>query len=175
MRFELGHPTQTDWSIPNSVVPLILLVGLPGSGKSSLAASLVRECPLYRLISTDTIRLHLFGDEAIQGPWLKVWRTVSSQFQQTAHQIATGHISAAIYDATNAVRRERRRVIALAHAQGFTDITVLWVNTALAVCLQRNQERDRQVPETVILRMHRCLMGAPPSVSEGCDRVFVLY
>lgn len=156
-------------------IRLLLLIGLPGSGKSSLAAALLHFCPQRCLISTDAIRSQLFGDEAIQGNWLQVWREVGRQLQQAAWQITTGQCLEAIYDATNAVRRDRRRVLALARACGFTNIIYVWVNTPLDVCLQRNQQRDRQVPDTVILRMHRCLIGAPPAVEEGCDRVLEIH
>lgn len=152
-------------------VRLLVLIGLPGSGKSSLAAALVQQCPQRCLIATDVIRSQLFGDEAIQENWLKVWREVGKQFQHAVQQIATGQSLEAVYDATNAVRRDRRRVIALAHAYGFTNITGIWVNTPLEVCLQRNQQRDRRVPDSVILQMYRRLMGAPPAVADGCDRV----
>lgn len=157
--------------LERSFVRLIILVGLPGSGKSSLATVLLQECSQQRLISTDAIRSRLFGDEAAQGHWLKVWREVGRQFQQAAQQCPGGQASEAIYDATNAVRRDRRRAINLARAYGFTNIIGIWVNTPLEICLQRNQQRDRQVPETVILRMHRCLVDAPPTVSDGCDHL----
>jgi predicted kinase len=151
---------------------LIILIGLPGSGKSTVASDLLRANIQRRVISTDAIRSHLFGDEALQGSWSKVWREVRRQFQQAVEQqTMTGQALEAIYDATNAVRRDRRRVIALARTCGFTDLTGVWLNTPLDVCLQRNLQRDRQVPAAVILRMHRCLVGAPPSVSDGCDRL----
>lgn len=152
-------------------VRCILLVGLPGSGKSSFASALLWHCPQRQLIATDAIRAHLFGDEAIQGHWLKVWREVGRQFQQTAEHIVVGQASEAIYDATNAVRRDRRRVIALARAYGFTNIIAVWLNTPLAVCLERNRQRSRYVPEAIILQMHRRLMGAPPALGDGCDRL----
>ncbi|PSB31921.1 AAA family ATPase [Stenomitos frigidus] len=150
---------------------LILLIGLPGSGKSTFAALRLQACPQRQLISTDAIRSCLFGDEAVQENWLKVWREVGRQFQQTVQQGRMEHTSEAIYDATNAVRRDRRRAIGLARTCGFTDITGVWLNTPLDICLQRNQQRYRRVPDAVILRMHRRLMGAPPSVSDGCDRL----
>lgn len=153
------------------MVRLILLVGLPGSGKSSLATVLLQHCPQRRLIATDMIRSQLFGDAAMQGHWLKIWREVGRQFQQTTQQILIGQASEAIYDATNAVRRDRRRAIVLARACGFTTIIAVWLNTPLAVCLERNRQRDRHVPEAVILGMHRRLMGAPPSLIDGCDRL----
>jgi len=144
---------------------LILLIGLPGSGKSTLARQLTESGHL--LISTDAIRAQLFGSEAIQGSWLRVWAEVQRQFQQAVEQIAQGKARSAIFDATNAVRRHRRQVIRSARVVGFTRITGLWLDTDLEICLERNRNRDRQVPEDIILRMHRCLMGARPSVQEG--------
>ncbi|MBD2067526.1 AAA family ATPase [Leptolyngbya sp. FACHB-671] len=144
---------------------LILLIGLPGSGKSTLARQLAGSGAL--LISTDTIREQLFGDEAIQGSWLKIWAEVQRQFQQAVDQINQGKARSAIFDATNAVRRNRRQVIVAAKVAGFTRITGLWLDTDLETCLERSRNRDRHVPEDVILRMHRCLMGAIPSVQEG--------
>lgn len=152
-------------------IPLVFLIGLPGSGKSTFAACLTAACPGYRLISTDTIRANLFGDEAIQGLWLPVWREVQCQWQQAVQQIEAGQAVGAIYDATNAERRQRREAIALARLIGFTLITGLWFDIPLALCLQRNQQRDRQVPEEVIQRMQRQLQGAPPTVQDGFDRL----
>jgi predicted kinase len=153
---------------------LILLVGLPGSGKSTWARSCLARHPEGRLISTDAIRGQLFGDESIQSSWLKIWLEVRRQFQEAVGQIALGQASFAIYDATNAVRKQRRQAIALARKTGFSQISGLWLNTPLWVCLEQNQRRDRQVPEAVILRMSRRLYGAPPSVEEGLDSLIEL-
>ncbi|MDZ4873714.1 MAG: hypothetical protein CLLPBCKN_003110 [Chroococcidiopsis cubana SAG 39.79] len=148
---------------------LILLVGLPGSGKSTLVGQLVAADSKLQPISTDKIRERLFGNEVIQGEWLLVWREVQRQFQRAAIQISRGEVSTAIYDATNAQRRHRREVIVYARAAGFKQIVGLWVDTPVWLCLARNRRRDRQVPEEVILRMHRQLRDAPPSLSEGLD------
>jgi len=159
---------------------LLLLIGLPGSGKSTLAKQLLAECPQMQLISTDAIRGQLFGSEAIQGPWLLIWREIRQQFQQAIAfaerfvekrcckaQIATGKTT--IYDATNTRRRDRRELITLARNLGFTQITGIWVDTPVWLCLARNKRRSRQVPEEIILRMHRQLRDAPPSLEEGID------
>ena len=147
---------------------LILLIGLPGSGKSSLAQQMVAEYP-RRLISTDTIRAKLFGDEIVQGSWLLVWDEVNRQFQETVKEIELGTAIAGVYDATNAARKYRREAIALARETGFTHITGLWLDAPLEVCLQRNKKRDRQVPEEIILSMHRQLQDAPPALTDGLD------
>ncbi len=148
---------------------LILLIGLPGSGKSTLTKQLLAECPQMLLISTDAIRGQLFGYEAVQGPWLLIWREIEQQFQQA---IATANT--AIFDATNAQRRHRREVIALARNLGFTHIRGIWVDTPVWLCLARNKRRSRQVPEEIILRMHRQLRDAPPSLEEGLDSLIRL-
>jgi hypothetical protein len=145
---------------------LILLIGLPGSGKSTLAKQLLTECPQMRLISTDVIRGQLFGSEAIQGPWLLIWRELERQLQQaiTANQ-------GVILDATHAQRKNRREVITLARDCGFSYIIGIWVKTPVWLCLARNQKRLRQVPEDIILRMHRQIRDAPPSLEEGIDEL----
>ncbi len=155
------------------MVRLIFLIGLPGSGKSTLASQLL-DGDFRRLISTDQIRSHLFGDESIQGSWLQVWLEVRHQFQQTVQQIQQNQFQSGIYDATNAVRKQRRQAIALARRCGFTHITGIWLNTPLALCLERNRQRDRQVPEAIILRMSRRLYAAPPAKDEGLDELIEL-
>jgi len=153
---------------------LLLLIGLPGSGKSTLAVQLLQACPQRRLISTDAIRAQLFGDEQIQGDWLLVWREVERQLRDAVQCIKAGTVTDAIYDATNVVRKQRRQAIALARECGFTQITGVWLNTPISVCMQRNQSRDRQVPQDVIARMYRRLWGAPPSTQEGLNELIEL-
>ncbi|HEY9747433.1 MAG TPA: AAA family ATPase [Allocoleopsis sp.] len=162
-----GVKVEEDDSLTPHPARLIILIGLPGSGKTTLAQHLITASPERRLISTDAIRAQLFGDEAVQGPWLQVWREVQQQFQQSVIQIAQGHIQDAIYDATNTARKQRRRVLTLARSLGFKDIVGLWLDLPLEVCLARNRQRDRVVPEAVMLRMHRQLLGAPPALQEG--------
>lgn len=145
---------------------LFILIGLPASGKSTLAKDIIIRYPGCKLISTDAIRAQLFGDEAIQGPWLQVWNQVQQQFQE-----AVGQTSPAIYDATNAQRRRRKEVIDFARETGFSYIIGLWLDKSLELCLERNKQRHRQVPEEVIMKMYRQLSDAPPSCEEGLDKL----
>jgi predicted kinase len=143
---------------------LMLLIGLPGSGKSTLAKQLITECPQMQLVSTDAIRGQLFGSEAVQGSWLLIWQEIERQLQQSMMADR-----AVLFDATNAQRQHRRELINLARKLGFTHITGIWLRTPVWLCLSRNKKRQRQVPEDVILRMHRQLRNAPPTVEEGLD------
>ena len=149
----------------------MLLIGLPGSGKSFLAAQIQQACPDRPIVSTDAIRAELFGNAAEQGSWSLIQQEVQQQLQQAAIAIRTGRSSAAIYDATNVRRGYRRAAIATARTAGFQQIIGIWLDTPLPLCLQRNQQRDRQVPEAVIRKMHRQLRGAPPHLNDGFDRL----
>ena len=153
---------------------LWLLIGLPGSGKSTWAKAFRATNAPIALISTDQIRGELFGNEATQGPWLQVWATVVERLQQTAQQTQAGQLRGAIYDATNAQRRGRRQVMRQAQAAGFTRLLAVWFDVPLAACLTRNQQRSRQVPPAVIQTMARQLDGAPPHCDEGFDAVYQL-
>ena len=163
---------------------LILLIGIPGSGKSSLAAKLQQAGGF--LVATDQIRAALFGDASIQGDWRLIWQAVEQQLRVASSRITSSTINCTtsaqknpdltapspafvVYDATNTRRRARREMIRLARSLGYNRIVGLWLNPPLSVCLARNQQRPRQVPEAVIQRMHRQLWSAPPKLCEGLD------
>ncbi|HEY9811109.1 MAG TPA: AAA family ATPase [Halomicronema sp.] len=145
---------------------LILLIGIPGSGKSYLVQQILSEFPEFYLISTDHIRAKLFGKEEIQGPWLKIWAEIQNQLQQAISEQKT-----ILYDATNASRKQRREIIELAKNTGITHITGLWLDTPLSLCLERNQQRQRQVPQEIIQQMAVRLNDCPPSLEDGLDRI----
>ena len=155
--------------------PLILTVGIPGSGKSTWAQTLVDKKPNYQIISTDSIRAQLYGDEAIQGEWMEIRRVLVQALKSARQSIAQGHTAAVIYDATNAKRRQRREFIQLARSCNYHPLIAAWIETPLAVCLQRNAERSRQVPPAIIEKMHRQLTAAPPTPEEGIDQILKIH
>ncbi|MGB3312077.1 MAG: AAA family ATPase [Nodosilinea sp.] len=155
-------------------VPLLLLVGIPGSGKSTWAREFVSVHPCHRIVSTDAIRAELYGDEAVQGDWWQIWQRVMAQWRQGIAAIRRGELEGVIYDATNARRRQRREAIATARQVGFNSITLGWFDLPLSLALERNRGRSRQVPINIIATMHRQLQGSPPSVTEGVEQVLVL-
>lgn len=155
-------------------VPLWMLVGIPGSGKSTWAKDFVLAHPRYRVVSTDAIRAQLYGDAAIQGDWRQVWQQVMTQWQQAIAAIHQGELEGVIYDATNARRRHRREAIAAARQTGFAPIALVWFDVPLSLALERDRGRSQPVPADIIATMHRQLQGTPPSLQEGVNRVLVL-
>ena len=150
---------------------LFILVGIPGSGKSTWARAYLADHPHYCLVSTDQIRAELYGDEAVQGDWQKVWQQVLIQWQRGIEQVLQGQIAGVVYDATNACRDYRQQACATARALGFSLIVLIWFDVPLELALQRNRMRPRQVDPDIIARMHRQLQGAPPTLSEDVDQI----
>lgn len=155
-------------------VPLVMLIGIPGSGKSTWAANFVAAHPRHRIVSTDSLRAVLYGDEAIQGDWQQIWQRVLTHWREGVEAIRRGELDGVIYDATNTRRRNRRGAIAAARDLGFTSITLVWFDLPLSLALERNRGRSQPVPADVIAAMHRQLQGAPPSTREGGDDLLIL-
>lgn len=141
---------------------LFIMVGISGSGKSTIAESLFKtlhiegkECTL---IQTDEIRKKICGNAEDQSKNYQVF--------QTAHrEIETGLSNGfdIIFDATNLTSRDRLAPIQLGRKYGAKIIAIV-VNTPLAVSLERNKNRTRKVPSEVILKQQAKFV--PPSQQE---------
>lgn len=141
---------------------LIVLCGLPGSGKSTYANYLT-ESGHFERVSTDEIRKRFYGNENIQGDGKEIFNTAFFHLQ-TFGLIKKN----CVLDATNITSRARRRVVQ--ECRKFYDLIICkYIDTPLDVCLQRNSQRERIVPEEVILRMHHNF--TMPSREEGFDYV----
>ncbi|GAA6622224.1 AAA family ATPase [Scytonema sp. NUACC26] len=140
------------------------LIGVPGSGKSTLALELANNGH-YIIVSTDEIRAQLYGDATIQGVWSEVETEAIAQIS-AALQSQKG----VIYDATNCKRSFRmdflQKVSTIEPLQNPT--WVAWyLDTPINICMERNQKRDRVVPQEIIESMSKSLHNFPPLAAEG--------
>ena len=141
---------------------LIVLCGLPGSGKSTYA-KYITESGHFECVSTDQIRKDLYGNENIQGDGNQVFTTAFSHLQT----YGLANINC-VFDATNITPRARRRVVQ--KCRKYYDLIICkYMDTPLDVCLYRNSQRERVVPKEVILRMYNNF--TMPSREEGFDYV----
>jgi len=143
-------------------VRLVVLVGLPGSGKSTWAAR-----QPFSILSSDGIRLLIADDPAIQ----TIHRRVFATLRRLARQRLELHRPSTCIDATSLTRWERRPWIRLAD-DADCDAEAIFFDTPLEVCLDRNSRRERVVPAAVVRDMARRL--EPPSIEEGFARVITL-
>ena len=141
---------------------IVVLVGLPGSGKSTY---------LERLgvsgLSSDAIRRLLADDETDQTINHRVFQTLRYLLRQ---RIAAGR-SATYIDATNLTPEERRPYIQIGQRFG-CPVEALFFDVPLDVCMARNAQRQRVVPEEAMLKLAAKLQA--PSLEEGFHRIEVV-
>ena len=141
---------------------IVVLVGLPGSGKSTY---------LERLgatgLSSDTIRQWLADDETDQTIHERVFASLRFMLRQ---RLAIGRPVTYI-DATNLTTQERQPYVGIGKSYG-CQMESVFFDVPLAVCLERNAGRHRVVPEEVMAKMAAKLV--PPTVEEGFARVTVI-
>lgn len=79
------------------------------------------------------------------------------------------------FDATFDLPWKREPWITAARDAGL-EVEVVWVDTPVEVCIERNAARseDRRVPEEVVRAMHAKILSSPPSGREGATVTRVL-
>jgi len=157
----------------NNMPTLIMLIGIPASGKSYIANRFAEEYadrPNGVVIhSSDELRKELFDDvnEQCQNDTL---------FQELHKRVKTDlkDGKTVIYDATNIHRRNRIAFLnELKSAKIKCYKTCCLVVSTYEDCLKRNSERERSIPESVIERMYKHF--EPPMIQEGWDQITVIY
>jgi predicted kinase len=74
-------------------------------------------------------------------------------------------------DATNLSPHERKQWIKMAKSFGY-EVQAVFFDVPLAVCLERNSKRDRQVTDEVMHKMAERLR--PPTFKEGFEKITVV-
>lgn len=151
---------------------LIILVGIPGSGKSTYAKRLLNDKLSAKakagkavILSSDEIREELYGDEGIQGYANFVFDLMYQRLQEHAAQRHT-----IIFDATNITRVNRANIFtAMKKFRKNYEISAIYFDASEEFCQERNKMRMRYVPAKVISYMAKAI--EKPSVDEGFDAI----
>ena len=125
---------------------LILLVGIPASGKTTLANKLAQKG--FDCINADAIRGELYGDELEQGDPEHVFSVFFERLDGMMKDEKD-----IVVDNTNLKVAHRKQILDRGHKFGYGDIQLWVLDVALDVCLQRNALREKKVQEDVLANM----------------------
>lgn len=145
----------------------VMLIGIPGSGKSHLA-DIISSALGYSVHSSDAIRKELFGDENCQNSNVLVFKEMR---ERTLTDLKDR--KSCIYDATNIKAKERKKIVNVVNdVQKIRKIAIICA-TKYEDCLSHNENRKRTIPEDVIEKMYKNFEC--PSYAEGWDRILISY
>lgn len=144
---------------------LILLVGIPGAGKTTYAKKCISPLEDSIHLSSDLIRAELYGDESIQGDPSEVF----SLMQRRALE-ALNNGQHVIYDATNVTRKDRACIISQCPKFAKIEAHIVWA--PIETCIERDANRERTVGKAVIDKMLKRFQA--PYYDEGIDEIKVI-
>lgn len=123
------------------------MIGISGSGKSSMAKQIAEE-KNAQILSSDSIREELYGDERIQGDPSEVFKVLHTR---AVNSLKMGF--SIIYDATNLSLKNRTKFFKLLKDKGIkVQHHAIIMSKSINMCIEDNRKRDRIVPESVIMK-----------------------
>lgn len=145
---------------------LIMLIGLPASGKTSFTKTLQFSYKNddIEIISSDAIRKELFGSEEEQKYNNKVFEEVYKRAR-----FSIQHKKITVIDATNLNRKRRINFI---KTMPKCEVCAVVFAIPFEECCKRNAARERVVPQSAMERMYHSFQ--PPHYAEGFDDIQIV-
>lgn len=153
---------------------LVIMVGLPGSGKTTFAKAFADEDG-FAYLSSDEIRkdvitadseAKLLKPESVNYHTFKIMNSTTIKLLRCDLDV--------IYDATNLNRKDRKSIlkeVKKLKEEGYgISITAFVMSTPINVCIRRNNERgEDKVPNDVMKRY--IMKFTRPTLDEGFDMI----
>ena len=154
---------------------VVLVCGLPGSGKSHFAATYFKTSGHMR-VNRKEIRRLLYEMTHFGQKWAEKDFAASDEFLvKHVERKIIEHLlqekQKVLVDNTSISRDSRKAYLTLAHQAG-KSIGAIFIDTPVIKCMERNRSREDSVPERIISNL-RAEMELP-DVSEGYKDVMVI-
>jgi predicted kinase len=127
---------------------LLILCGPPASGKTFYRNNLLKQFPGTKVVSMDDKRQELLGDVNDQSANTAMFQ-ICCQELRTAMQKR----QSAIWDATSASKAHRKVIIDIARKHGAL-VGCIFFDLPLQTLLERNANREKKVPESVVIEYY---------------------
>lgn len=144
----------------------IMMVGLPGSGKTTYANKYAEEIDAL-VISSDDVREQIFGDVNDQGHNSELFDIIHNMIIESLRCKQN-----VIFDATNIVMKHR--IALLKKIKEIKCVKKCYIMaTPMEDCYINNNSRERKVPNEVIENMYK--RWQTPAEFEGWDEIKLIY
>lgn len=151
----------------NSIPTFIMLVGLPGSGKSYFANKL-KKLDNFVICSSDELRKELFGSYDVQDRNNQLFYELHNRIKQNLKDGKN-----VIYDATNISKKKRKSFLTNELKSICCVKKCICIMTPYEDCIYQNSIREKSVPNEVIKKMYS--NWSPPNYNEGWDDIEIEF
>lgn len=141
---------------PKKNFQLMLLIGAPGSGKSTIREHWIAQSPDIKVISMDDRRKELTGSIEDQSRNNEIFG-----WQQKELRKAMEARQNTIVDATNTSRKLRKILWDIGRENGAL-CSAIYFDLSLDTLLERNSKRERHVPDDVVRRFYKTMQSVAP-------------
>jgi predicted kinase len=151
--------------IPADKPICFVMVGIPGSGKSTAISKITKAFPNTTVVCPDEYRKQLGGSYSNFDNDSKIW----SDICPTNINKALSSNNNVVFDATNVAVKRRKSILNWIKHDCFKVAVVLPLNVDVALKQNKQRDPDKVVPDSVIHRMASQFVA--PSKSEGFDEI----
>ena len=148
---------------------LYLMMGVPGSGKSTYAKNILKDGDIY--ISRDEIRYSLLTDE--DDYFAKENEVIRTFIENIDKSLVIEECCGDVYaDATHLSPKSRAQV--LNQLKNKDKVSVIYLDIPLNIVLERNAQREGRalVPENIVRRMYNSIIL--PTKEEGIEELIII-
>lgn len=121
---------------------IYILIAPSGGGKSTFAKYFNQNCGIP-ILSSDSVRAEVTGDENDMSQDAKVWAIIHERAERMARE------GSFIFDATNLTGQSRKFLLEIAARTG-AQVKYIYLDVIIETAKRQNKQRTRQVPDWVI-------------------------